>query len=200
MNKLLSNLQKNNLHIEHVNFGGGLGIDYTHSSDTKLPCPQDWINTILNNINFSKKIIIEPGRSIIGNAGILLTKVIYNKTDITHQHNFTIVDAAMNDLLRPALYSAKHKIVNISNNNSKEYITSIVGPVCESSDVFAKNINLYSHTGDILAILDTGAYGFTMSSNYNTRPRPAEVLIDSNNQIKLIRRKETIEDLYQHET
>ncbi len=204
LNKLLKNLAQNNITISHLNLGGGLGIDYQHDINS-IPTAKEWVKTILENINFPGKILLEPGRSIVGNTGILLSKVIHNKHDNIHNHNFTIVDAAMNDLLRPALYSAKHLIVNVDNliNNVKtnNYITSIVGPICESSDVFLNNINFFSTPGDLLAILDTGAYGFTMSSNYNSRTKPAEVMIDSytNKNFQLIRSRETYEDLYRLE-
>lgn len=199
LNNLISKLKQNNIHLTHLNLGGGLGIDYEHGN-TQIPTINNWVDAILDNIKFDGKILLEPGRSIIGNAGVLLTKVIYNKKDLVHNHNFTIVDAAMNDLMRPALYSAYHKIINITpkSENTGAYTTSIVGPVCESSDVFAKDIELYANPNDILAILDTGAYGISMSSNYNTRPRACEILIDSG-KIKVIRKRESIEDLYQLE-
>lgn len=204
LNKLLKNLAQNNIEITHLNLGGGLGINYKHCAN-ETPSAKEWVKTILDNIHFKGKILLEPGRSIVGNAGVLLTKVIYNKQDKIHHHNFTIVDAAMNDLLRPALYSAKHLIINVDNliNNIQEtnYITSIVGPICESSDVFLSNINLYSNSKDLLAILDTGAYGFTMSSNYNSRTKPAEVMIEGfkNKIFQLIRSRETYEDLFRTE-
>lgn len=206
LNKLIIELLKNNIAISHINMGGGLGIDYDHlSTENSVPSQKQWIETIINNLDQSvfkikPSILMEPGRSIIGNAGILLTKVIYNKSDSSMQHNFTVVDAAMNDLIRPALYNAAHKIINISiPKQHHSFHTSIVGPVCESSDVFLKNIKLDSSPGDILAILDTGAYGFTMSSNYNSRPRPPEVLIEPDNTLTLIRARETFEDLYKIE-
>jgi diaminopimelate decarboxylase len=200
INNLLIRLEKNNINLTHVNLGGGLGIDYEHKTTNTLPTAKDWVQTILNNITTNKKIIIEPGRSIVGNAGLLLSKVIYNKSDQINKHNFTIIDAAMNDLLRPALYSAQHKIINIcaDDNTEQNYVTSVVGPVCESSDVFIKNENLAANSGDLLAILDTGAYGFAMSSNYNARPRAAEIMID-HDKFTLIRSRETIEDLYRNE-
>ncbi|MBP9721537.1 MAG: diaminopimelate decarboxylase [Gammaproteobacteria bacterium] len=205
INKLILQLLANNIIIKHINMGGGLGINYS-SQYLELPSHKLWVDTIVQNINPEQKlhdltIVIEPGRSIIGNAGLLLTTVIYNKVDNINDHSFVIVDAAMNDLMRPALYGAEHRIINLKDsesNISNISNISIVGPVCESSDVFLKNINLEACQGDILAILDTGAYGFTMSSNYNSRPRAAEVLID-NDQDFLIRKRETIEDLYNHE-
>ena len=204
INCLLTKLREKEINISHVNLGGGLGIDYEHtdSSHTSIPSAQEWVQTILNNINTNCgqiKLLIEPGRSIVGNAGLLLSKVIYNKSDQANSHNFTIIDAAMNDLMRPALYSAQHKIINLSQpEGNSQYNTAIVGPVCESSDVFLKNINLMSQPGDIFAILDAGAYGFVMSSNYNSRPRAAEVLI-SDSKAVLIRPRETFEDLYKNE-
>lgn len=209
INNLLIKLNNSGIHITHVNMGGGLGIDYEHNDNQpNLPSRQAWVDTIINNLKTDPKttLIIEPGRSIVGNAGLLLSKVIYNKNDPANTHNFTIIDAGMNDLLRPALYGAKHKILNLSDNstadnfNNLQSFVSIVGPVCESSDTFSKAVNFSSKPGDILAILDTGAYGFCMSSNYNSRPRAAEVLLDEYNTDNLIRQRETIEDLYQHET
>ena len=140
----------------------------------------------------NEKIILEPGRSITGNAGILLTKVEYIKD------NFLIVDAAMNDLLRPALYDAKHDIWNLKQNDSDTKKWTIVGPVCESSDILAKDHEMNASEGDILAIKTAGAYGFVMSSNYNSRVRAPEILID-NNQYTVIRKRESFEDLIRNE-
>jgi len=209
---LTNQLNKNkNINISHINMGGGLGINYNHvdlKDSENFPGPKLWIDTIFKNLNPDNNttILIEPGRSIIGSAGILLTTVIYNKFDLPSNNNFTIVDAGMNDLLRPALYGAKHEVINLSditvnaaNFNSIPTLVSIAGPVCESSDVFAKKINLVSKPGDILAILDAGAYGFSMSSNYNSRPNVPEILFDNTNDY-LIRKRQTIEDLYANET
>ena len=212
---LFERLHNNNIKISHINMGGGLGIDYDVSSflanrdkSSAIPDQKIWVDTIMQNLEVTSdtKVIIEPGRSIIAKAGILLTKVIYNKSNALDQHSFTIIDAGMNDLLRPALYHSKHKIINLSDNfnldtfNTLSPNISIVGPVCESSDTFSKNSNLSTKPGDILAILDAGAYGFVMSSNYNSRPRAAEVLLDENNNDFLIKPRENLEDLYSNET
>ncbi len=212
---LFNHLKNNNINISHINMGGGLGVNYEindflaeRKSSNEMPDQKVWVDTIMQNLSVDPKttVIIEPGRSIIAKAGILLTKVIYNKSNALDQHSFTIIDAGMNDLLRPALYHSKHKIINLSNNfnldnfNNLSPNTSIVGPVCESSDTFTKNSDLSTKPDDILAILDTGAYGFVMSSNYNSRPRAAEVLLDENNHDFLIKPRETVEELYSDET
>lgn len=207
ISKFIKLLNNNNIAIKHINMGGGLGIAYNACQN--LPSHKLWVDTIINNLDLHAlspfpTVIIEPGRSIIGNAGILLSKVIYTKTDDYNKHKFIIIDAAMNDLMRPALYSTEHAIINLNNieddknNYNNNATTSIVGPVCESSDVFLKSTTLSANSGDFLAIKDAGAYGFSMSSNYNSRPRAAEILID-NDQYYLIRKRETIEDLYANE-
>jgi diaminopimelate decarboxylase len=141
-------------------------------------------------------MLLEPGRSIVGNAGILLTRVEY----IKHQSgkNFAVVDAAMNDLMRPALYDAWHDIVAVSASNNPADIYDIVGPVCESGDWLGKKRNLTIEEGSLLAILSAGAYGMSMSSNYNSRPRSAEIMVDKA-AVHLIRSREKIDDLYSSE-
>ena len=139
-----------------------------------------------------ERIILEPGRSISGNAGILLTKVEYIKD------NFLIVDAAMNDLLRPALYKAKHDVWSLKEDDSNSKAWIIAGPVCESSDIIAKDIHTNAGEGDTLAIKTAGAYGFVMSSNYNSRMRSAEVLVDGK-EFNIVRTRETFEDLIKNE-
>ncbi|HPP87310.1 MAG TPA: diaminopimelate decarboxylase, partial [bacterium] len=146
--------------------------------------------------NRKLKLILEPGRYIAGNSGVLLTKVIYVKE--TTVKKFAITDAAMNDLIRPTLYEAYHHIIPLKKSNKKEKY-DIVGPVCESGDYFAKDRELPKvQSGDYLAILSAGAYGFSMSSNYNSRPRAAEILVDGNKSI-LIRKRETYQDLVKPE-
>src|SRR5206468_2290095 len=143
------------------------------------------------------KLLLEPGRSIIGPAGILLTRVLYRKAN--GEKKFVIVDAAMNDLIRPSLYQAEHQIVPVQVANGSSEIVDIVGPVCESGDFFARGRELpHVNEGDLLAILDAGAYGMALASNYNSRPRPAEVLVDGKSG-KVIRRRETLTDLLRSE-
>jgi diaminopimelate decarboxylase len=141
--------------------------------------------------------VIEPGRSIIGPAGVLLTRVLYRKTN--GEKKFVIVDAEMNDLIRPSLYQAEHQIVPVSTVGQNAEVVDIVGPVCESGDFFARDRELpHVDEGDLLAILDAGAYGMALASNYNSRPRPAEVLVNGKS-AKLVRRRETIRDLTSQE-
>ena len=144
-------------------------------------------------------LLLEPGRCIIGPAGALLTRVLYRKTN--GKRKFLVVDAAMNDMLRPSLYNAYHQIVPVREPTERSSETvDVVGPICESGDFFARNRQLpIANEGDLLAILDAGAYGMALASNYNSRPRPAEVLVEGKS-VKLIRRRERIEDLLQTET
>ena len=176
--------------LDFLDLGGGLGIPY-EQDDT--PSPQDLISIIEEELKgMEERIILEPGRSISGNAGILLTKVEYIKD------NFLIVDAAMNDLLRPALYKAKHDVWSLKEDDSNSKAWIIAGPVCESSDIIAKDIHTNAGEGDTLAIKTAGAYGFVMSSNYNSRMRSAEVLVDGK-EFNIVRTRETFEDLIKNE-
>ncbi len=189
--KFIKDLTTEDIIIEYLNIGGGLGIIY----DEEKPATADEfayaIKPYITNLNI--KIILEPGRFIIGNAGILLTKVIYDKKGI--KKNFLIVDAGMNDLIRPSLYGAYHKIIPVNLSGKKKNIYDIVGPICESGDFLGKERTLPElKEGDLLAIRSAGAYGFSMSSNYNSRLRCAEVLVDGNKH-HLIRKRETYEDL-----
>jgi len=188
---LIDELTKIGIQLRHVDIGGGLGITY---KDEVLPTPSQYVNAITNTANgHDLEIIIEPGRSIVGNAGILLTKVEYlNETPFK---NFAVVDTAMNDLIRPSLYNGWHEIKRVTqDSDAKERTYDIVGPICETGDFVGKNRTLSLTEGDLLAIFSTGAYGFSMSSNYNSRPRAAEILVDDN-QIYEIRERETQEDL-----
>lgn len=178
--------------LRTIDIGGGLGVDYDGAG---APAPAELAALVLPQINgLGLKLLLEPGRSLIAAAGALLTRVIATKTNGSKK--FVITDAGMNDLLRPSLYSAYHQIVNLSARDGAALgPADIVGPVCESGDFFAKDRQMPStQEGDLLAILDAGAYGFAMASNYNFRPRAAEVLID-NGGPRLIRRRETFEDL-----
>jgi diaminopimelate decarboxylase len=180
--------------LKTINVGGGLGIIYHHEQP---PAVNEYAAAIIKKAaSYPVEIIIEPGRAIIGNAGILLTRVEYIKHN--EHKNFAIVDAGMNDLMRPALYQAWQQILPVNRRNNTKTTYDIVGPVCESADFLGKNRELTLEVGDLLAIDSAGAYGFSMSSNYNTRPRPAEVLID-NAQMRLIRRREEVSELYSHE-
>lgn len=194
---LAEKLAEENILLKTINLGGGLGVAY---QSEKVPTPQEYCQKILAALekrNAKLNLIIEPGRVIIGQAGILVTKVEYLKSN--SNKNFAIVDAGMNDLIRPALYQAEQNILPIVQHfglPEKNY--DIAGPICESSDFLGKNRRLTLQTGDYLAIRDSGAYGFSMSSNYNSRPRPAEIMVN-NDQVYLIRSRETLEQLWQNE-
>lgn len=189
--KLVHSLLALKIDIKFFDIGGGLGITY---SDETTINPYDYAQSILECLRgLDLTIICEPGRFIIGNAGVFLVKVLYEK--ISQNKRFVIVDGAMNDLIRPSLYNAYHQIIPLTQPQGEKSPADIVGPICESGDYLGKNIELPPlKEGDILAILSSGAYGFSMSSNYNTRPRCAEVAI-SQGKIKLIRKRETFEDL-----
>ena len=181
--------------IKFVDAGGGLGINYREGTDDFSACVNAYAQAVSRPLRGLRvKLLLEPGRSIVAPAGVLLTRVIYRKTN--GGKKFVIVDAAMNDLIRPALYQAEHQIVPVNDPAATEIQTvDIVGPVCESGDFFARDRSLPAvEEGDLLAILDTGAYGMTLASNYNTRPRPAEVLVDGQS-AKLIRKRETIREM-----
>ena len=194
---LIKQLKREGIVIHHLDLGGGLGIDY--GSDAP-PDITEFTNTLLNRVDergFAHlDVILEPGRSLVGNAGVLLTQVEYLKTGA--DKNFCIVNAAMNDLMRPALYDAYHAIVPIKASTGKAISYDVVGPVCESGDWLGKERALAVEEGDVLAILSTGAYGFVMASNYNTRGRPAEVMVDGN-QAHLVREREAVNSLFANE-
>ena len=188
---LIDALAREGIAIHHLDLGGGLGIRYT---DETPPDPRDYMREVLKRVGDRKlKLLFEPGRNLVGNAGLLLTRVEYLKT--TAAKNFAIIDAAMNDLLRPALYQAYHRMVAVVERTSKPEAYDIVGPVCESADFLGHDRTLALEPGDLLAVMSAGAYGMVMSSNYNTRPRAAEVLVDGD-AMHLVRRREKLEDLY----
>ncbi len=189
--EIVDEIKRKGINLEHINLGGGLGITYR---DEDPPSISDYIRRILTELGDKNlKLIVEPGRSIVGNAGILITEVQYLKT--TSHRNFAIVDAAMNDMLRPALYDAWLDILPISKHHGIESKTwDIVGPVCESGDFLGHQRNLAIKERDILAVLSAGAYGSSMSSNYNSRCRAAEVIVDSDC-IHLARKRESFSDL-----
>jgi diaminopimelate decarboxylase len=182
--------------IEHIDFGGGLGIDYNNPDDAALPPPADalWAQLLarLDARGYGQRqLMIEPGRSLVGNAGVCLTEVLYLKPG--EQKNFCIIDAAMNDLPRPAMYQAFHQIVPLHPREGALSTWDVVGPVCESGDWIGRDRALNVHSGDLLAVLSTGAYCMSMSSNYNTRGRAAEVLVNAS-QAHLIRQRDTVAD------
>jgi diaminopimelate decarboxylase len=176
--------------LQHIDIGGGLGVRYDNEEP---PTPQSYMSAILPLLtDRSETLVLEPGRSITANAGVMLTQVQYLKTN--GEKNFAIVDAAMNDMIRPALYQAWMDIQPISAGNSESAVYDVVGPVCETGDFLAKDRSLAICAGDYLCLMSAGAYGFVMSSNYNSRPRAPEVMVDGD-QVHLVRRRETIEDL-----
>ncbi len=189
---LIDTLAKEGINIRHIDLGGGLGVPY---NDEEPPHPQEYAKAIRTRIDkLDLEIIMEPGRAVAANAGVLLTKVEYLKP--TQEKDFAIVDAAMNDLLRPALYQAEQQIIPLDRSSQgRDGIYDIVGPVCETGDFLGKDRELSIRAGDLLAVRSSGAYGFTMSSNYNSRPRAAEVMVDGD-KFHLIRERETIESLY----
>jgi len=195
---LVAQLKKEGIEIHHLDLGGGLGISYG------AECPPDiteFTNALLNRVaerGFGYlDLVLEPGRSLVGNAGVLLTQVEYLKPGV--EKNFCIVDAAMTELMRPALYEAYHGIVPVQTKAVEIVTYDIVGPVCESGDWLGKDRSLAVEEGDLLAILSAGAYGFVMASNYNTRPKPAEIMVDGNKAF-LIRAREKMVDLFANET
>lgn len=192
---LYEKLSKFDMSIEYIDIGGGLGITY---KDEEPPHPKDLANAIIPLLKDNKgKIIVEPGRSIAGNAGILVTKVLYTKE--TENKNFLIVDAGMNDLIRPTLYGSYHEIQPVVPKDREKIVSDIVGPICESGDFLAKERQIEKVSpGDYLAVMSAGAYGFAMSSNYNSRPRAAEVLVKGE-QFALIRKRETYKDIIRNE-
>ena len=192
---LVLELRKSGINIEHIDIGGGLGIQY---SDEAIPSPSELISAVRAELDpLDAELMIEPGRSIVGNAGALLTKVLVEKAGDTKY--FAVVDAAMNDLLRPALYSAWQNIVEVSVTQGSEKNTyDIVGPVCETGDFLGKERNLSAREGDLLAVMGAGAYSFSMASNYNTRPRAAEILVHGSH-THIIRQRETLSSLWQDE-
>ncbi len=195
LRRLLSDLEEIGISVQHFNIGGGLGIS---CGDEAAPDIGTFASAMLDLIPEQYETILEPGRSIIGNAGVLLTRVEYLKTN--HEKNFAIVDAAMNDLLRPALYQAWQNILPVvKHEQAAEKQYDIVGPVCESGDFLGLQRELSLRQDDLLAVFSAGAYGFSMSSNYNSRPRAVELLVDRGNE-RVIRARESVEQLMAGET
>ena len=191
--QLVLRLKEVGINLKQLDLGGGLGIDYQGETP---PSADDWVNTLLDSLNRNNidlPISIEPGRYIAGNSGILITRVEYLKSNSSK--NFAIVDAGMNDLLRPSLYQAYHQIDNINEEQTEPLNTyDVVGPICESSDVLGHDRKLSVAANDLLAIRSAGAYSFTMASNYNSKPRAAEILVDGD-KTHVARQRETFEDL-----
>jgi len=193
---LAGRLEREGIRIGHLDLGGGLGIRYRHEVP---PEPAHYAAAVLERLRHCPyEILIEPGRAIAGNAGILLTRVEYLK--YTRVKNFAIVDAAMNDLIRPALYEAWQEIVPVRQQHLAETMRyDVVGPVCETGDFLGKDRDLALRVGDLLAVRSAGAYGFSMSSNYNSRPRPAELMVDGD-KTWVVRERESVHQLYAGES
>ncbi len=192
--ELASKLRRGGIPLSHLDLGGGVGIRYRNETPIALA---DYARAVAPRLEGSGLgLLLEPGRRIVGNAGLLLTRVEYLK--ISPEHRFAVVDAAMNDLIRPSLYEAWHEIVPVRERQGAPSVLDVVGPVCETGDILGRGRSLALAEGDLLAILSAGAYGASMGSNYNARPRPAEILVDGQ-AMQLIRRRETVEDLFRNE-
>ena len=190
---LISQLSEDGIEIQHLDLGGGVGITYDDEQTIDIAA---YIQAALAKVG-DLEILLEPGRAIVGNAGIFVTRVEYLKQN--DDKSFAIIDGAMNDLLRPSLYSAYHKAVAVNENSTGVTDTwDLVGPVCETGDFLAKGRELTLAQGDYVALMSAGAYGFTMSSNYNSRPRVAEVMVSGDTHT-LVRKRETIESLFENE-
>jgi len=192
---IIDKLKVLGIHIAHLDIGGGIGINYENEKPPNFNAYAEAILPLLEKQNL--KIIFEPGRAILGKAGVLLTKVEYVKKGSTK--NFAIIDAAMNDLMRPSLYNAYHDIINTSQSSESSAQFDVVGPVCETGDFIGKDRMLSLEEGNVLAVVDVGAYGMSMSSNYNSRVRPVELLVDENKIIE-IRKRENFNDLIRGES
>jgi len=188
---LVDQLESSGISIRHLDIGGGIGIRYMDETPPEFAAYAQAIRAKLTGRNF--KLVMEPGRALVGNAGLLLTTVEYLKHGETK--NFAIVDAAMNDLMRPALYDAWHDILPVKASKNAAQVYEVVGPVCESGDFLGHDRSLALEQGDLLAILSAGAYGMSMSSNYNTRPRAAEVMVDGG-KVHRVREREIVQQLF----
>ena len=188
---LIDKLAAQGIALQHLDLGGGVGIVYQDEQTPDLRAYAQAVEPLIKARGLS--LILEPGRSLVGNAGVLLTRVEYVKQG--EEKNFVIVDAAMNDLMRPALYQAYHAVENVSRPDAPPITADIVGPICETGDFIGKERQIGAAQGDILAVRSAGAYASSMASNYNTRCRAAEVLLDEQGNSRLIRRRETLDDL-----
>jgi len=195
LKQLVENLRKEEMEIQYLDLGGGLGITY---EDEEPPHPMEYASNILEEIRgFGCTLILEPGRVIVGNAGILVSKVLYTKEN--EEKRFVIVDAGMNDLVRPSYYGSYHQILPVKEETREEIVADVVGPICESSDFLAKGRKILKvNPGELIAVMSAGAYGFSMSTNYNSRPRVAEVIV-RDDQVFVIRQRENYEDLIRGE-
>ncbi len=193
--RLVDQLENKGIRLEYIDIGGGLGIQY---NDETPPLPSDYARPILEAMDgMDHTLIVEPGRSISGNAGILVTRVLYTKK--TPNREFYVVDAAMNDLARPSLYQAYHEINPVEKRDAGTATVDIVGPICETGDFLARDrVIQVLEQGELLAVMSAGAYGFTMSSNYNSRPRAAEVMVNGDT-FHVVRERETYDDLIRGE-
>jgi len=195
LKQLVENLRKEGMEIQYLDLGGGLGITY---EDEEPPHPVEYAASILEEIQgFGCTLILEPGRVIVGNAGVLISKVLYIKEN--EEKRFVIIDAGMNDLVRPSYYGSYHQILPVKKENREEIVADVVGPICESSDFLAKGRKIPKPMpGELVAIMSAGAYGFSMSTNYNSRTRVSEVLVRED-QMFVIRKREDYEDLIRGE-
>jgi diaminopimelate decarboxylase len=195
LKSLVEELRNEGMEIQYLDLGGGLGITY---EDEEPPDPVEYASTILEEIRgFGCTLILEPGRVIVGNAGILVSRVLYTKEN--EEKRFVIVDAGMNDLVRPSYYGSYHHILPVNEEKREEIVADVVGPLCESSDFLAKGRRIPKvEPGELIAVMSAGAYGFSMSTNYNSRPRVAEVLV-RDDQMFVIRQREGYEDLIRGE-
>lgn len=191
---LIDELAAMSIDIHHLDLGGGLGIQYR---DETPPLPEEYAQQLSDKLaGRGLQLLIEPGRAIAGNAGILVTRVEFLKSN--DEKNFAIVDAAMNDLMRPALYSAWQEIIPVEKSQGQSQRYDIVGPICETGDFLGKDRDLILKPDDLLAVRSSGAYGFTMSSNYNSRPRAPELMVDGD-KVVVVRDRETIASLFDNE-
>ncbi len=197
LKQLYFTLTERGYNIQIIDIGGGLGISYQGKA---VPGPEEWSSAIVEELKGIKgvKLIVEPGRSIVASSGAIIGKVLYQKS--REGKNFLIVDIGMNNLIRPSLYNAYHDLKPVLLEEEKETaIFDVVGPLCETADFLGKERNLpWMQPGDLLAVMDTGAYGFSLASNYNSKPKAAELLVKGN-KFYLIRKKETFEDLINNE-
>ena len=186
---LADRLAKGRIELDHIDLGGGFGIRYQDETPEPVSAFLDAVLGLFAGRRES--VIVDPGRAIVGNAGVLLCRVEYVKNG---ERNFLVVDAAMNDLIRPSLYGAWHEVRTVKESPGDAAVYDVVGPVCESADFLAKDRRLAAHEGEFLAVMSAGAYGMVMSSNYNSRPRAAEVLVEGS-EARLVRRRESLEEL-----
>jgi diaminopimelate decarboxylase len=195
LKSLVEDLRNEGMKIQYLDLGGGLGITY---EDEEPPDPVEYASTILEEIKgFGCTLILEPGRVIVGNAGVLVSKVLYTKEN--EEKRFVIVDAGMNDLVRPSYYGSYHHILPVNEEKREEIVADVVGPICESSDFLAKGRRIPKlEPGELISVMSAGAYGFSMSTNYNSRPKVAEVLV-RDDQMFVIRQREDYEDLVRGE-